>query len=276
VAEHIGAGLFVSPEGQQAQGLGFFKQVAEAAKAVGGLAEAGVAPLDGFLEHRGPDLAAVAALGHQRLEGFHGHLDARQASPLLVLPAGALLLWRAPRGGLFVAWLAAGRRALLFAHQVVVENEFVAVGDQEVGGGVLHAHANHLLGVLAQLGDQGRKVRVAADDDEGVDVALGVAEVQRVHHQADVGRVLARLAHMRNLDQLEVGLVHGGLEALVAVPVAVGFLDDDATLEQQALQYRLDVEFFVVCVAHAEGDVLEVAEQRHADGVGGCGHVCSL
>jgi hypothetical protein len=44
--------------------------------------------------------------------------------------------------------------------------------------------------------------------------ALGVAQVQRIDHQADVGRVLAGLAHMRDLDQLEVGLVHGGLEAL--------------------------------------------------------------
>ena len=73
---------------------------------------------------------------------------------------------------------------------------------------------------------------------------------------------------MRNFDQFEVGLVHGGLEGLVAVPVTVGLLDDDAALEQQALQHGLDVELFVLGVAHAEGDVLEVAEERHAEGVG--------
>ena len=97
---------------------------------------------------------------------------------------------------------------------------------------MLHAHADHMLGVLAQLGDQRRKVRITGDDHEGVDVRLGVAQVQRVHHHADVGRVLARLAHMRDLDQLEVGLVHGALEAAVALPVAIGLLDDDAALEQ--------------------------------------------
>ena len=65
-----------------------------------------------------------------------------------------------------------------------------------------------LLGVLAQLGDQRRKVGVAADDDEGVDVRLGVAQVERVDDQPDVGRVLARLAHVRDFDQLEVRLMH--------------------------------------------------------------------
>jgi hypothetical protein len=75
-----------------------------------------------------------------------------------------------------------------------------------------------------------------------------------------------------DLDQLEVGLVHRRLEALVAIPVAVGLLDHDAALQQQAFEHQLDVELFVLGVAHAEGDVLEVAEQGHADAVGARGH----
>ena len=93
--------------------------------------------------------------------------------------------------------------------------------------------ADHDLVVLAQLAHQRREVRVAAHDHERVDVRLGVAEVERVDDHADVGGVLARHAHVRDLDQLERRLVHRRLEFLVALPVAVGLLDHDAALEQQ-------------------------------------------
>src|SRR5258708_960645 len=164
---------------------------------------------------------------------------------------------------------------LLLAHQVVVVDERVAVGDQEVGGGLLHADADHGLVVLAQLAHERREIRVAAHDHEGVDVRLGVAEVERVDHHADVGGVLARHAHVRDLDQLERSLVHGRLEFLVAVPVAVGLLHHDAALEEQALEDFADVELRVLRFANAEGDVLEVAEDRHVLGGGGSGH-CAI
>ena len=54
----------------------------------------------------------------------------------------------------------------------------------------------------------GEKSESPLIDDEGVHVRLGVAEVERVHDHADVGGVLAGLAHVRDLDQLEGGLVH--------------------------------------------------------------------
>src|SRR5690606_10006339 len=77
----------------------------------------------------------------------------------------------------------------------------------------------------------------------------------------------ARLAHVRNLDQLEGGLVHGRLEALVALPVAIGLLDHDAALEEQLLEDQADVELVVARILDAERDVLEIAEQGHALGV---------
>ncbi|MPM85697.1 hypothetical protein SDC9_132778 [bioreactor metagenome] len=98
---------------------------------------------------------------------------------------------------------------------------------------------------------------------------LGVAEVERVDDHADVGRILPRLADVRDFDQFEIGLVHRGLEALVAIPVAIGLLDHDAALEQQALEHALDVELVVLGIAHAERNVFEITEQRHADVVGG-------
>ncbi|MNT23751.1 hypothetical protein D3C72_1591840 [compost metagenome] len=96
-------------------------------------------------------------------------------------------------------------------------------------------------------------------------MGLGVAQVQRIDHQADVGRILARLAHVGNFDQLEVRFVHGALETFITVPVAICLLDNDAALEQQAFEDGLDIEFFVICISHAERNVLEVAKHGHAE-----------
>src|SRR6185295_11392133 len=88
-----------------------------------------------------------------------------------------------------------------------------------------------------------------------------------IHHHADVGGILAGLAHVRDLDELEGCAVHADLEFLVALPVAVGLLDDDRALQQQALEHAVDVELLVLRVLYAERDVLEVAEQRHVAGL---------
>ncbi|CUJ77982.1 Uncharacterised protein [Achromobacter dolens] len=267
VAVHVGARFLLAPDVQEAARLRLVQQVAEGAETVIGLVEIGPAALEGVLQGRGPDLAAVAALGHQRLESLDHHVHGLRLAGFQFFLAAALLVGRAALSGVAAATVVAAGvgGALAFAGQVVIEDEFVAIGDQEVRGGLLDPHPDHLLVVLAQLGHQRREVGIAADDDEGIDVRLGVAEVQRVHHQPDVGRVLARLAHVRDFDQLEIGLVHRRLEFLVALPVAIGLLDHDAALEQQALQHRADVELLVLGVAHAKRHVLEVAKKRHAD-----------
>ena len=81
---------------------------------------------------------------------------------------------------------------------------------------------------------------------------------------------------MRDLDQFKRRAVHADLEFLVALPVAVGFLDDDRALQQQAFEHAIDVELLVFCILHAERDVLEIAEQRHVAGLVGGGHVSNL
>src|SRR6516164_5360813 len=68
---------------------------------------------------------------------------------------------------------------------------------------------------------------------------------------------------MGNLDQLERRLMHAGFERLVALPVTVRLLDDNAALQQQPLQHLLHVELGVLGVAHAQREGLEIAEQRH-------------
>ena len=62
--------------------------------------------------------------------------------------------------------------------------------------------------------------------------------------------------------------MHGRLEVLVAIPVAVGLLDDNVALEQQTFQYFLYVKGGVLGIAHTERNVLEVAEQCHVAGFG--------
>ena len=77
---------------------------------------------------------------------------------------------------------------------------------------------------------------------------------------------------MRNFDQLEIGFMHRILEAFITVPIGVGLFYYNAALEQELLKYAIDVEFFVLRVAYAECDVLEVTKHRHADVFLVCSH----
>ena len=97
-------------------------------------------------------------------------------------------------------------------------------------------------------------------------MGLGVAEVEGVHDHADVGGVLPRLAHVRDFDQFEGGLVHGPLEILVALPVAVSLFHHDAALEQQPLEHLADVELVVALVPHPDRDVFKIAEHSQVFG----------
>src|SRR6266581_278322 len=81
---------------------------------------------------------------------------------------------------------------------------------------------------------------------------------------------------MRDFDEFERRLMHVGFELLVPFPIAIGFLQHDAPLQEQSLEDLVDVELSVFCVTHAERDVLEVAEKRHVYGVARCAHFGSL
>ena len=265
---HIGSRLVVPPESKQAAIRRFFKEVAETSEAEVGLVETRVAPLDDFLEHRGPDPLAFATVSNHVGESLGRQLDRLGLARFQLLAAASVLFRRAPLGCI----AAAAAAAVALAHQIVVINEFVAVGDQQVGTRLLDADADHPLRVLAQLRNQRREIRVAADDDKGIDMQLRIAEIEGIDDKADVRRILARLANMRNLDQFEIGLVHLCLEGLVALPVAIGLLDHDAALGEQAFEHRPDVELLVLGVAHTEGDVLEITKERHARGIVRYGH----
>jgi hypothetical protein len=163
-----------------------------------------------------------------------------------------------------MSWATAAEQVRLLgvADQVLVEDELVAVGHQQVRRRRLDAQPDHVAIVLPQLGYQRREVGIARDQREGVDVGLAVGEVERVHDHPDVGRVLAAVAALRHVDQLDGPLVERPLVFGEAIPVGVGAADDDLALLEQALQDQLDLELLVLRFFHTAGDVLEVDEQR--------------
>jgi len=75
---------------------------------------------------------------------------------------------------------------------------------------------------------------------------------------------------VRDFYQLERGLVQAALEVFVAIEIAIGLLDHDVALEQQALEHLLDIEARVAGVARAQGDVLQIEEHGHR-GISGPG-----
>src|SRR5207249_6818452 len=95
----------------------------------------------------------------------------------------------------FRFWLGRGNARTflcwLYAHEIVVIDEFVAVANESIGRGLFNADADDGLVVLAQFADERRKVRIAANNDEGVDVTLGVTEIERIDDHANVGGVYA-------------------------------------------------------------------------------------
>jgi len=62
---------------------------------------------------------------------------------------------------------------------------------------------------------------------------------------------------MRDLDKLERRFVKPPLKHLVALKIAVGFLDHDLALEQQTLEHLADVERGKVRVVRAQRDVFQ-------------------
>src|SRR5688572_31209215 len=81
-ADKVAAGLLVWLKLDQVLALGLLEQVGKGAEAVVGLVEAGLAALERLLDHRAPDLLALAALGDERVQ----RLD-HQVEGLLLLVA---------------------------------------------------------------------------------------------------------------------------------------------------------------------------------------------
>src|ERR1044071_1235428 len=120
-AEDVPARLLVRLKLDERLLLGFLEELREAAEAIVGFVEAGLAALERLLHHRAPDALALAALGDERVQRFDQQIEA-----LLLL----VLVFAGARGG-FAALLRRAALLLVGAHQVVVVDEFVAVVDEE-------------------------------------------------------------------------------------------------------------------------------------------------
>ena len=146
--------------------------------------------------------------------------------------------------------------------QVFVGDELVAVLLHHEAGELPSADDEHLLVVLLQLFDEGDEVRVAADDDEGVDVVVGERHLERVEGEVDVGAVLVSTGR-------QVALHHANrmlrqLPAVVAgaLPVAVGDLGHDLAAFLDGFEHDADVERRTEGGLHADLDVVEIDEDR--------------
>src|SRR5699024_6537919 len=105
-----------------------------------------------------------------------------------------------------------------------------------------------------------REIRIAGHEHKGVDVFLGIAQVDGIDDHADVGAVLAGNAGLRDVDHLDA---HGmkGLHVLaIMAPVAIGALEHDAALFQHALLDQAHVEITTGHVLDPQGQVFEVDE----------------
>ena len=58
--------------------------------------------------------------------------------------------------------------------------------------------------------------------------------------------------------------MHAGFESLVAIPITISFLDDNTALGEQTFEHRANIELVILSIAHAEGNILEIAKKCHA------------
>src|SRR3989337_714151 len=103
-ADEVAAGLLVGLKRDQLLALGFLEEIGKGAEAVVGLVEAGLAALERLLDHRAPDLLALAALGDERVQRLDHQVEGlllfvalfaargRGLAPLLRRPALLLVL----------------------------------------------------------------------------------------------------------------------------------------------------------------------------------------
>ena len=98
-------------------------------------------------------------------------------------------------------------------------------------------------------------------------MALGVTEVQSVHHHADIRGIFPRLPDVGDLDQFEGGFVEAALESLVTIKIAVGLFHYNVSLEEQPLDYLANLESRELRFVRADRNVFQIKKYRHG-GIG--------
>ncbi len=221
------------------------REVAEAAGPIRALGERGIELQQRALEET--ELRRDLAIGQhlQRAPHERQHLIERR------------LLRRRGRA-LLAAILEAAR-----ADEILVGDELVAVALHHQAGEGPTADHEDLLVVLFELLDQADEVAVAADDDVGVDVAVGERHLEGVERQVDVGAVL--VATRREVALYQFGRVLRQRPAVVtcARPVAVGDLRDHIAPFLERLEDDPDVELHAQRALDPDLNVVEVDKNRN-------------
>jgi len=91
---------------------------------------------------------------------------------------------------------------------------------------------------------------------------LGVAEIDGIHAEPDVGRVLPGNGPSGNIDQLNRRLVKGSFIIGILGPIGIGLLHNDLPFFNQAFEDFLDIEAFVFFALEPQGEVFKVDEDR--------------
>ena len=132
----------------------------------------------------------------------------------------------------------------------------------QAGEGAAADHED-LLVVLLELFDQADEVAVAADDDVGVDVAVGERHLERVEREIDVGAILVATGREVALNQLGRVLREGAAVVAGPGPVAVGDLGYDVAPFLQSFENDPDVELHPERALDPDLDVVEIDEYRN-------------
>src|SRR4029453_5757337 len=237
--DHVGPALLLAVERHDLLLGRILQELREGGEPVVRLVEGRVLPDHRLLDHRAPEGLLVLAL--ERLDGVDqlGH--------------GL---------GLFLPQAPQQRRLLRVADEVLVEDELVAVRHEKIRGGGLDAEADDVSIVFTKLRDQRGEVRIARDQRERVDVRLPIGQIEGIDDHPDVRRVLAAVARLGDVDELDGPFVERALVLGEAIPVGVSPPHDDLALLEESLQDQLELELLVLRFLYAAGDVLEVHEHR--------------
>src|SRR5260370_26270081 len=173
--------------------------------------------------------------------------------------AGAAIL---PRR--FLRALGGTGNGAAIVEQRLITDELVTVLLQDRGGAGFAAHDEHGLAVLLQLVHERNKIAVAADDGEGVHVAMGKRHLQRIERQVDIGSVLISARRWQPLHHLHRVFRHAAGGAFLASPVGIGEFGDYVAALLERLNGYGDVEFAPQRGLYADLYVVVVDKDGHA------------
>jgi hypothetical protein len=150
--------------------------------------------------------------------------------------------------------------------EIVVEQELVTSGRQELGGRALHSYTNDLLVELSQLVNQWREIGVTGADHKRGHVLALKGNFDGVYSHLDVGGVLSGGTHpLRDLDQLDMASSQGLAGVGEHRPIRICPTRNHTATLSKGVGDRLEIEFHATQrIPRADCQVFKVNEQCNA------------